>query len=93
MAPILALPSELTIYTVGELHPQWLAWLAADDDEQMHADASAVGEVDAAGIQLVLALRRSLHQAQRALAIDNPSDSFSAACRRLGVGELLEGTA
>ena len=24
----LQLPQELTIYAVGELHPQWLAWLA-----------------------------------------------------------------
>ena len=27
VATALALPAELTIYTVGELHPQWLAWL------------------------------------------------------------------
>ena len=26
--PLLALPAELTTYTVGELRPQWLAWLA-----------------------------------------------------------------
>ena len=28
MTPARSLPSELTIYTVGELRPQWLAWLA-----------------------------------------------------------------
>lgn len=89
MAPILPLPAELTIYTVGELHPQWLAWLAADDDEEMQIDAAAVTDVDAAGVQLVLSLRRSLHDARRVLRITAASDTFAAACRALGVGDLL----
>lgn len=89
MAPTLTLPSELTIYTVGELHPQWLAWAVADDDEAMHADASAVAEVDGAGLQLVLALERQLQRSRRTLAIARPSEPFAAACRALGVQHLL----
>ncbi|MEI2679700.1 MAG: STAS domain-containing protein [Burkholderiaceae bacterium] len=71
MTHTLSLPAELTIYTVGELRPQWLSWLAgfADDDAPADAsvDGSAVDQIDAAGVQLLMALSRSLAAAQRSL--------------------------
>ena len=94
-------PSELTICTVGELRAQWLSWLAAareaDDAEAVHdqplqVNAAAVNEVDAAGVQLVLALSHSLARERRRLHIENPSLAFSSACELLGVSALLTGT-
>ena len=56
----LQLAPELTIYTVAELHPQWLAWLgetATPGTESAALDISAVNQVDAAGLQLLLSLK------------------------------------
>ena len=93
-----SLPSELTIYTVGELHPQWLAWLAAarmeagaagPQAEAFAVDAAAVGEIDAAGVQLLLSLSHALRQAHRALHLRHPSRALAEACNALGAGALL----
>jgi ABC-type transporter Mla MlaB component len=94
----LVLPPELTIYGVGELRRSWLEWLAvlppaAADAAPLHVDASAVAEVDAAGLQLLQALAHSAAREQRALAIDDPSAALAAACQALGVGGLLAAAA
>jgi anti-anti-sigma regulatory factor len=90
MTSSLALPAELTIYTAGETRPQWLAWLAADDAESLQVDASGVTEVDAAGVQLLVALARALQAQQRRLLLDRPSPVLRGACERLGLTGLLE---
>ncbi len=90
MPSSLALPAELTIYTAGETRPQWLAWLAADDAESLRVDASAVTEVDAAGLQLVVALSRALEAQHRRLQLERPSPALRSACERLGLAILLE---
>ena len=90
MPSVLALPAELTIYTVGETRPQWLAWLAADDAESLRADASGVTEVDAAGVQLLVALARAVEFQQRRLQLDGPSPALRGACERLGLTGLLD---
>jgi ABC-type transporter Mla MlaB component len=90
-----SLPSELTIYTVGELHPQWLAWLAdtpAADVDAFAVDAAAVAEVDAAGMQLLLSLHRSLSARKQALRLVAPSRALATACAALGLAAVL-GTA
>ncbi len=101
MQPTRSLPAELTIYTVGELQPQWLAWLgtdaaadAAGDDavDDFAVDASAVAEVDAAGVQLLVSLSRSLGRQQRSLALVAPSDALASACARLGLTSLVAAT-
>lgn len=90
MTSPLALPAELTIYTAGETRPQWLAWLAADGAESLQVDASGVNEVDAAGLQLVVALSRALEAQHRRLQLDRPSPALQTACERLGLTGLLE---
>jgi anti-anti-sigma regulatory factor len=84
-APPRALPAELTIYTVAELHPQWLKWLTAADDEACTVDASAVEQADAAGVQLLLSLHAALHRQGRALALREPSPALLSACAALGL--------
>jgi anti-anti-sigma regulatory factor len=93
MTPSLALPAELTIYTAGETRPHWLAWLAADGGESLQVDASGVAEVDAAGVQLLLALAHALQAQQRRLLIERPSPVLRGACERLGLTSLLEAAA
>lgn len=98
MSVVHSLPAELSIYTVGELHPQWLTWLTASegtgidnaqDDEVLSVDASGVGEVDAAGIQLLLSLANALTLRHRTLQCINPSSTLISACEALGLAHLI----
>lgn len=92
-APALELPAELTIYTVGTLRPQWLAWLgpAGSDGEQPAVlSAQAPGDVDGAGLQLLLSLDRSLAERGRHLRIQAPSPALQATCAAAGLAEWLQ---
>jgi anti-anti-sigma regulatory factor len=98
MQDALQLPAELTIYTAGELRPQWLDWLArstageADGAGQpAPVDGSKVVDVDAAGLQLLLSLARTLAREQRPMALRAPSAALGEACRALGLAALLDG--
>ncbi len=92
------LPSEMTIYTVGELHRQCLEWLNAPSEAAASAspcedtlvvEAGAVAEVDAAGVQLLLSLDRSLQGEHLSLLLHEPSPALSAACLAMGAQHLL----
>lgn len=95
VATPLALPAELTIYTVGELHPQWLAWLVQDTaalpvEVPAEVKAAAVEQVDAAGLQLLLSLQRALAERGRRLQIQAPSQVLRGGCEALGLGAWLQ---
>jgi anti-anti-sigma regulatory factor len=92
------LPEELTIYTIGELFPQWLQWLEAlplnlaQDDISASAlvlDAQDVAEVDGAGLQMLVALSHALKNRQRHLVLKHPSDALQKASACLGLQPLL----
>ena len=89
MAAQLSLPAELTIYTVGELHPQWLSWMAtlgaADTPTDIVVDGAAVDQIDAAGVQLLTALLHSLVAAGRAPGVAHASPLLRSACDTLGL--------
>jgi anti-anti-sigma factor len=92
----LQLPPELTIYAAAELHPQWLAWLAAASGpgrEEAVVDAHAVDQVDAAGLQLLVSLERSLTDRGVRLRLNAPSSALHQACEALGLGEWLSASA
>lgn len=90
----LVLPSELTIYSVGELHPLWMAWLAeaaapgAEGVAEVVADG--VDQVDAAGVQLLLSLQRALSAIGRRHRIRGASRALAAGCIGLGLGAWLD---
>ena len=99
VASALALPAELTIYTVGELHPQWLTWLGAGPaarhaegptEVQAEVQAAAVEQVDAAGLQLLLSLQIALAERGRSLHIQAPSAVLRSGCAALGLGTWLQ---
>ena len=95
VATPLVLPAELTIYAVGELHPQWLAWLgegtpALPADVAAEVHAAAVDQVDGAGLQLLLSLQRALAARGRQLQIQAPSEVLRNGCAALGLGAWLQ---
>lgn len=87
-----ALPDELTIYTVGDLHRQWASWLASvpADCTVPAMDAQAVGQVDAAGLQLLVSLDSALARRGAALSLQAPSSALSTGCDAIGLGSWLQ---
>ena len=94
----LRLPAELTIYTAAETRGAWLTWLAGDaagsadlghDDRLCLVDGSACDEVDAAGLQLLVALAHSLARQHRRLVLQQPADALRKGCAELGLESLL----
>jgi ABC-type transporter Mla MlaB component len=96
MNALTRLPAEVTIYTASELHPAWVGALpalqaraSATLSSTVTVDASAVDEVDGAGVQLLLALQHELHVHGLTLHLDPVSTPLREACRALGVAPLL----
>jgi ABC-type transporter Mla MlaB component len=89
MSTHLTLPAELTIYTAASTCAAWLNALAAAGEGPLQAQASAVAEVDGAGLQLLVSLRHTLAAAQRTLQFVEPSETLLAACRATGLVTLL----
>lgn len=93
-SPALVLPAELTIYNVGELHPQWLAWFsevtASGVEGVAEVQAGAVELVDAAGLQLLLSLHRALSIHGRRHRITGASNALAAGCAGLGLADWLQ---
>lgn len=83
------LPQELTIYAVSELRSAWLDWLTAlpegTAESAVQLDAAAVDTVDAAGLQLLVALRRSLQAQGWRLSVTPASTALREACSVLGM--------
>ena len=87
-----ALPAELSIYTVGELHPQWLAWLSEDlGGQPLVLDGGPVEQADAAGVQLLMALTAALNKRGSTMAMHDASPALLQACSALGLAEWADG--
>jgi len=98
MQSLISLPSELTIYSVGELFPQFLAQLqdaqigattGSEQDEILRVEAASVEEVDAAGVQLLLSVSNALALRGRTLQLVSASGPLSRACTAMGASALL----
>ena len=99
--PALRLPRELTIYTAAETRASWLAWLSGDGghaernaqgEPVCRVDGEDVDEVDAAGVQLLVALAHSLQRQHGTLQLCNSSRPLRQACQDLGLAGWLLGT-
>jgi anti-anti-sigma regulatory factor len=88
----LELPNELCVPAVSALRLACLEWLDAQDADEL-VDASQVDEVDAAGVQLLVALSRSLTSRGRRLQLHAPSDPLRDALRTLAAYALIPPTA
>jgi anti-anti-sigma regulatory factor len=87
----LDLPAELTIYTVADARPRWLAALdASPGPAPFRLGASSLREIDGAGVQLVASLERALRLRSRALHVVGVPPALRAACEGLGLARLLD---
>lgn len=84
----LALGPELTIAFAAASHQQ-LAEALAGADAMLTLDLSGVTEFDSAGLQLLLATRRSLAARGRALRLAAPSPVVRDALGVFGLQQLL----
>lgn len=83
----LALAGDLTIYTASETKAE-LALLAADCDA-LEIDASALEEIDTAGLQLLLLLSREMAGRGGELHLRDPSQPVRAALDILALDDRL----
>ncbi len=90
MTSELVMPTELTIYSAAETRQAWLAALAEPGEGPLCVAAADVTEADAAGVQLLVALSRSLAERSRSLRLIDPSPALRGACERLGLTSLLK---
>jgi anti-anti-sigma regulatory factor len=90
MKPALALPAEMTIYSVADVRRRLLAHVDSHgEDEACRLDGGAVDQVDAAGVQLLVSLARTLAPLGRTLQLGNASPVLQAACESLGLSQHL----
>ena len=70
----LTLEGELTIYGAAELQARLVAALA-DAPEGLDIDLAGVTDIDSAGVQLLLATKKSLQARERDLQLIAPSEA------------------
>lgn len=85
-----ALAGELAIFTAREVHAQLLALVdAAGEGGEIALDLSAVGEIDTAGLQLLLAAGRQAAAARCRLRLTSASPPVRELFELCGLAELL----
>ncbi len=84
--PAYALPAEMTIAFAAETRE---ALLQAIGVGQSQFAADAIESIDSSGIQLLLALHRSLQTNGVSLALTQPSVPLMDALRLYGLGDVL----
>jgi anti-sigma B factor antagonist len=79
----IAIVGDLRIATVADAKPELVAALVACDTIQI--DLSDVGQIDTAGIQLLLMVRAGARAKGKGFALVGQTDSFRAALDRIGI--------
>lgn len=88
-APADPLAGDWTIYRAAELHAELLRRLAAGDDT---LDLGGVETIDCAGLQLLIAARRSAREAGLPLRIVRTPAAVRRFCEELAAAHVLEAT-
>ncbi len=78
-----AVAGALDLYSAPEVRE---ALLARSAEPSLTVDLSGVETCDLAGLQLLLAAKRSAAAAGRSVRLRNPSAAVSAACEAVGIG-------
>ena len=82
------LEGPITIADVAELHEQFKTYLA--QDKAMEIDCSEVAGVDAAALQLLVALVNEAENQDKQLIWKEPSDSLQATVQMMGLNDQFK---
>ena len=88
--PALAISGEFTIFTAADLKPRLLHAVIDAESEDVDIDLSEVSEIDSAGLQLLLATRRSVAERGASLQITGLSGSAADALAVFGLDARLD---
>ena len=83
----LSMESELTIIHAAELRNTLLAQLR--DSEALEIDMGRVEELDAAGLQLLISLKREADETDKHLRLTHMGARLTKALQLMGVADLL----
>jgi anti-anti-sigma factor len=83
---VLQLDGELTIAQAAAVRERLLAWLPQGDSA---IDASRVDACDSTGVQLLLALRRTLQERRQTFDLQAPSAPLREVLQRYGLQDLF----
>lgn len=86
----LTLSGDLTIYTVNELKESLLVHLCAT--RRLELDLESVGEVDTAGLQVLLLCRREAEQARKEVTLVRTPQRLQSLIDLYGLGPYLAGS-
>jgi len=84
-----AVQGELSIFSVSRLRTEWLADLAQGDE--LTVDVSAVTEIDAAGVQLMIAALHEARNLGKRLVFTHANDTVVQALELCGIPFSDEG--
>lgn len=84
---VITLEADVTIVRVADLHSQWVG--IVNEGKSIQVDASAVTQVDTAGMQLLLGLYQGLKGSDAQCLWLNPSDAFMDAVQDLGLADAM----
>ena len=76
--PALAISGEFTIFTAAELKPRLLHAVIDAESEEVDIDLSEVSEIDSAGLQLLLLLKREAQRGGKRVALIRHSQAVRA---------------
>ncbi|MGM0672246.1 STAS domain-containing protein [Thioalkalivibrio sp.] len=82
---IIALPERLRIDTAAACWQELRATLDAGED--LHLESSAVADIDAAGVQVLLMARHAAGRNGQGFSLDSASTVLTQAFRALGAGQ------
>lgn len=83
----LRLSGALGIATAAQAREQLLQALSAPPAGPVHLDTVGLGEVDSAGVQLLLATARQLAREGRPATAGRPAEPLARVAQALGVGD------
>ncbi len=87
---LVTLPENLRIAQAHALHDEFEGLIQKASAESLEIDASSVSAVDTAGIQLVVALVKTLKERHMTVNWNGTSTCFSNAVTTLGLQSALE---
>lgn len=83
------LPTNLTISNLKDLHDEMEVMIEKNDFDNVSIEAKNVERVDTAGIQLLLAFKKSLKEREIAINWQHPTEQLRTAAAMLGLDEKL----